>query len=123
MAIPGQVTLGQIVMPEEYKFFLFAPFLLQWEVPKMLWSILFQTGCCVLGFNETGKYSDPAWHEELVFPVLVLKSRCLPLCSGRANTCKLVFLVEHLEANKITAIYLYTHVFLAFFLLIISDAY
>lgn len=58
-----------------------------------------------------------------MFPVLVLKSRCLSLCSGRANTCKLVFLVELLEANKITASYLYTLVFFAFFLIIISDAY
>lgn len=29
MAIARQVTMGQTVMPEEYKFFLFAPFLLQ----------------------------------------------------------------------------------------------
>lgn len=58
-----------------------------------------------------------------MFSVLVLKSRCLPLCSSRANICKQVFLVELLEANKVTAIYLYIHVFLAFFLLVISDAY
>lgn len=59
--------------------------------------------------------------------MLVLKSRCLPLWSGRANTCILVFLVELLEANKITAICLCSHIFLAFFsclllvMIIISD--
>lgn len=47
--------------------------------------------------------------------MLVLKSRCLPLRSARANTCNLVFLVELPEANKITVIYPCTHVFLAFF--------
>jgi len=56
-------------------------------------------------------------------PALVLRSRRLPLCSPGANTPVLVFPVELPGAAKITAIYLRTHVFLAFFLLIVSDDY
>lgn len=41
-------------MPEEYKFFLFVPFLLQEEVPKMLWDIFFKQAVVFWGLIKLG---------------------------------------------------------------------